>query len=400
MTNQAASTSKAAFLKLLCLTSDNDKMEVLRPFNPTAYGLNATFRLTRFSDAKGTVCKVSQGVLAKLLSPLRAAGPTANLKTKYADQRRFGIGTDCSVTPLRYGVSLVETTDLCYPIIDDPYMMGKIACANVLSDLYAMGVIECDNMLMLLTVSTKMTEKERDIVMPMIMRGFKDTASEAGTKIGGGQTIVNPFCTIGGVASAVCYPDEYIKPDNIMVGDVIVLTKPLGTLVAMIAHQWLDQPENWGRIRKVVSQEDVRRAYHQALNSMARLSRTAARLMHKYNAHGATDITGFGILGHAQALAAIQMQEVSLIIHNLPVIAKMADVAKACGDLFKLQEGHSPEVSGGLLICFSRDDAIEYCKEILDLEGAQAWIVGVVDKGNKTAQIIDNPNIFESLSKY
>ncbi len=87
---------------------------------------------------------------------------------------RIGIGLDCSVTPLRHGgLCLVQTTDFFYPIVDDPYMMGKIACANVLSDLYAMGVIDCDNMLMLLAVSTKMTEKERDVVIPLIMRGFK-----------------------------------------------------------------------------------------------------------------------------------------------------------------------------------------------------------------------------------
>merc|ERR1712096_440419 len=65
-------------------------------------------------------------------------------------------------------------TDFFYPLVEDPYMQGKIACANVLSDLYAMGVTECDNMLMLLAVSTKMTEKERDVVVPLIMRGFKD----------------------------------------------------------------------------------------------------------------------------------------------------------------------------------------------------------------------------------
>lgn len=67
---------------------------------------------------------------------------------------RIGIGLDCSVTPLRHGgLCLVQTTDFFYPLVDDPYMMGKIACANVLSDLYAMGVTECDNMLMLLAVS-------------------------------------------------------------------------------------------------------------------------------------------------------------------------------------------------------------------------------------------------------
>lgn len=87
---------------------------------------------------------------------------------------------------------------------------GKIACANVLSDLYAMGVTECDNMLQLLGVSMKMTEKERDVVIPLIMRGFKDSACEAGTRVTGGQTVVNPWCIIGGVASTVCQPNEYI----------------------------------------------------------------------------------------------------------------------------------------------------------------------------------------------
>ena len=70
---------------------------------------------------------------------------------------------------------------------------GKIACANVLSDLYAMGVTECENMLMLLAVSTKMTEKERDVVVPLMMRGFKDCALEAGSTVTGGQTVMNPW---------------------------------------------------------------------------------------------------------------------------------------------------------------------------------------------------------------
>lgn len=70
--------------------------------------------------------------------------------------------------------------------------------------------------------------------------------------------------------------------------------------------------------------------------------------MHKYNSHGATDVTGFGLLGHAQNLAKVQKNEVSFVIHNLPVIAKMAAVAKACGNMFQLLQGHSPETSGWL----------------------------------------------------
>lgn len=81
---------------------------------------------------------------------------------------------DCSITATRHhNLSLVQTTDFFYPLVDDPYVMGKITCANVLSDLYAMGVTECDNMLMLLGVPQKMSEKERDTVLPIIMRGFK-----------------------------------------------------------------------------------------------------------------------------------------------------------------------------------------------------------------------------------
>ena len=87
---------------------------------------------------------------------------------------------------------------------------GKIACANVLSDLYAMGVTECDNMLMLLAISTKMSEKERDVIVPLMMRGFKDCALEAGSSVTGGQTVMNPWCTIGGVATTVCQPNELI----------------------------------------------------------------------------------------------------------------------------------------------------------------------------------------------
>ena len=313
---------------------------------------------------------------------------------------RIGIGMDSCVTPLRHGgLSLVQTTDFFYPLVDDPYMMGKIACANVISDLYAMGVTECDNMLMLLAVSQKMSEKERDVVVPLMMRGFRDSAEEAGTSVNGGQTVVNPWMTIGGVATTVCQPNEFIMPDNAVVGDVLVLTKPLGTQVAVNAYQWLDQADKWNRIKLVVSEDDVRKAYQRAMFSMARLNRTAARLMHKYNAHGATDITGFGLLGHANNLARIQKNEVGFVIHNLPIIAKMAAVSKACGNMFGLLQGHSAETSGGLLIALPREQAAAFCKDIEKQEGYQAWIIGIVEKGSRSARIIDKPRVIEVPAK-
>jgi len=313
---------------------------------------------------------------------------------------KIGIGMDCAVIPIRHGgLVLIQTVDYFYPLVDDPYITGKITCANVLSDLYAMGVTECDNMLMILAVSQKMTDKERDVVIPLIMRGFRDTAFEAGTQITGGQTVQNPWLTVGGVATSICQPTEYIIPDNAVVGDVLVLTKPLGTQVSCIAYQWLEQSDRWSRIKLVVTEDDVRKAYLRSMDSMGRLNRVASRLMHKYNAHGATDVTGFGLLGHAQNLAKVQKNEVSFVIHNLPVIAKMAAVAKACGNMFQLLQGHSPETSGGLLICLPREQAAAYCKDIEKQEGYQAWIIGIVEKGNRTARIIDKPRVIEVPAK-
>ncbi|KAJ8250126.1 hypothetical protein COCON_G00233420 [Conger conger] len=374
-------------------------MSVRESFNPESYDLDKNFRLTRFTELKGTGCKVPQDVLHRLLEALQENHFQEDEQFLGAVMPRLGIGMDTCVIPLRHGgLSLVQTTDYIYPIVDDPYMMGRIACANVLSDLYAMGVTECDNMLMLLGISNKLSDKERDKVMPLVIQGFKDASEEAGTSVTGGQTVLNPWIVLGGVATAVCQPNEFIMPDNAVPGDVLVLTKPLGTQVAVAVHQWLDIPEKWNKIKLVVTQEDVELAYQEAMMNMARLNRTAAGLMHTFNAHAATDITGFGILGHAQNLARQQRSEVSFVIHNLPVLAKMAAVSKACGNMFGLMHGTCPETSGGLLICLPREQAARFCAEIKSPkygEGHQAWIIGIVEKGNRTARIIDKPRIIE-----
>ncbi|NWX64721.1 SPS1 dikinase, partial [Promerops cafer] len=136
------------------------------------------------------------------------------------------------------------------------------------------------------------------------------------------------------------------RPDSAVPGDVLVLTKPLGTHMAVTAHQWLDIPERWNKIKLVVTREEVELAYQEAVSSMATLNRTAAGLMRAFGAHAATDVTGFGVLGHARALAAQQRLDVAFVIHNLPVIAKMAAVSKACGGRGGLLQGTAPETSG------------------------------------------------------
>uniref|UniRef100_A0AAQ6AAD1 selenide, water dikinase n=1 Tax=Amphiprion ocellaris TaxID=80972 RepID=A0AAQ6AAD1_AMPOC len=375
-----------------------------KPFKPEEHGLERGFR-----------CKVPQEALLKLLAGLESdradgTGKAGDQASEFASSLSHrcavfpGVGMDCCVIPLRHGgLSLVQTTDFFYPLVEDPYMMGRIACANVLSDLYAMGITECDNMLMLLSVSQKMNDKDREKVMPLMIRGFRDAAEEGGTSVTGGQTVINPWIIVGGVASVVCQPNEFIMPDGAVPGDVLVLTKPLGTQVAVNAHQWLEQPERWNKIKLVVTKEEVKEAYQEAMFSMATLNRTAAGLMHKFQAHAATDVTGFGLLGHANNLAAQQRNEVAFVIHNLPIIAKMTAISKACGNLFNLVQGTSAETSGGLLVCLPREQAAKFCSEMKSQssgaggQGASggAWIIGIVEKGDRRARIIDKPRIIE-----
>lgn len=300
--------------------------------------------------------------------------------------------------PTRHeGIYLVQTTDFFYPLVEDPYMQGKIACANVLSDLYAMGVSECDNMLMLLGVSQKLTRKQRDVVTPLIIQGFSDLCEEAGTSCNGGQSVINPWFIIGGVASSVCKTSDVIMPNEAVEGDVLVLTKPLGTQIAVNAHQWIEQPTWWDRIKHVVTEEQVREAYEAAMFSMAHLNKIGAQLMHKYGAHGATDVTGFGILGHARNLASSQKAAVSFKIHTLPILNHMDCVASAiAGRLnFKLREGFSAETSGGLLVCLPKKRALDFCQEMQKLDGIPAWIIAEVVAGERTAEIVSDVKVID-----
>lgn len=153
---------------------------------------------------------------------------------------KIGVGLDSSVIPIRNNLALVQTTDFFYPLIDDPFLMGQIACANVLSDLYAIGVKFCDNMMMILGVPDNMEERERDTVIPLVVEGFKCKAKEAGCRVSGGDTRISACCIIGGTATSVCEISEIIMPDNAIIGDAIVLTKPLGTQAATMIYTWLD----------------------------------------------------------------------------------------------------------------------------------------------------------------
>jgi len=310
---------------------------------------------------------------------------------------------DCSVVPLRQkGLYMVSTTDFFYPLVDDPYMQGKIGCANVLSDLYAMGVVDCDNILMILAASNEMEKEERHIATRLMIQGFSDQAESGGTHVTGGQTVVNPWPIVGGTASSVCSAEDFIMPEDAVEGDVLVLTKPIGIQIAVNAHQWRTLPAKaagYAKILEHLTEENVEEAYHTAVRSMSRLNRNGARLMHKYAVHGATDVTGFGLLGHAANLARNQKHAVDFEIYVLPIIKGMRVIDEKVNS-WGLLKGTSAETSGGLFVAMPAEVAASFCKELEELDGAPAWVVGRVvarkddEKGN-CARIVEGFSVLE-----
>lgn len=326
-------------------------------------------------------------------------GLDTRLPNSFGDAPSMSIELDCCVIPLRHNLKLIQTTDFFYPLIDDPYTMGWITCCNVLSDLYAMGVVDCDNMLLLLGVAQEMTSSEREVAIKLLMEGFQDCARKADTCIRGGQTVLSPWLMVGGVATSISSDSEYIMPNQAQAGDVLVLTKPLGTQVAVNVHQWMqDGHKFWSEVlSSIVTPEDVSSLFEAATMSMTHLNRNAARLMHKYGAHGCTDVTGFGLLGHADNLIKFQSKpNVAFEIHSLPCLARTACLSEALNDRFKMKRGLCPETSGGLLVILPVETAEAYCSELASTEKCPAWIVGdVVNSDEKTARLIDNPQYIE-----
>ncbi|KAL3772541.1 hypothetical protein ACHAWU_006739 [Discostella pseudostelligera] len=310
------------------------------------------------------------------------------------------IALDCSIRQTRQGHVCISTTDFFFPLLDSPYLTGRIGAANVLSDLYAEGVGHCDFVLMLLAACRDMNEDERNICTTEMVRGFNDACLEAETVVTGGQTVYNPWPIIGGVATAIVRDEEYVKSNGAQVGDVVVLTKALGTQVAVNVHEWrVRSTVRWMELmeQKVLTLEMAEDMMHAAACSMSRLNRHGGALMLKYGAHAGTDVTGFGLLGHAQNLMDNQEEEVGMEIHTLPVIANTSLVETSGIFNFRLLEGYSAETSGGLLICLPEENAKAYIAELEELDGGEpAWIVGkVVSNAERKANIVEDVKILQ-----
>jgi selenide,water dikinase len=286
---------------------------------------------------------------------------------------------DAGVFRLRPDLAIVNTVDFFTPIVDDPYVFGQIAAANALSDIYAMGA-EPKTALNIVGFPKGKLDLE---VLGDILRGGADRVREAQAVVIGGHTIIDQELKYGMAVTGVVHPDRVIRNVGVQPGDALVLTKPLGTGIITTALK-----------RRQASKASVRAA----VASMIALNRTASAVMRSVPAHACSDVTGFGLLGHAQEMADGSAVTIVLEAAKLPLLpgarrlAERGSLTGGCRrnrDYLKdkiavdrsvaaglLEVALDPQTSGGLLIALPPGRAFAVISELHASGVKAATIVG------------------------
>lgn len=239
----------------------------------------ATVRLTQFAHGGGCACKIPPGELEEVLRGLGAPLPAGNAPLVVG----LATGDDAAVVtlPAHQGTAVVCTADFFTPVVDDPYDWGRIAAANALSDVYAMGGRP------VLAVNLLAWPRDR---LPFelareVLRGGLDVAAEAGCHVGGGHSVDDPEPKYGMAVTGLADPARLLRNDAGRPGLPLSLTKPLGLGVLNNRHKATGE------------------RFEQAVATMVALNRDASAAALAAGATCATDVTGFGLLGHLHKLA-------------------------------------------------------------------------------------------------
>jgi selenide,water dikinase len=208
---------------------------------------------------------------------------------------------DAGVFRLRPDLAIVNTVDFFTPIVDDPYTFGQIAAANALSDVYAMGA---DPVTALNIVAFPKGTLDLE-VLGEILKGGGERARAAGAVVIGGHSIIDLELKYGMAVTGVVHPDRVIRNVGVREGDVLVLTKPLGTGIVATALK-----------KRKAARANVRAA----VASMVSLNGPASRIARRFPVHACSDVTGFGLLGHAAEMAMGSGVSVVLDSAALPLL--------------------------------------------------------------------------------
>ncbi|HEX5950073.1 MAG TPA: selenide, water dikinase SelD [Actinomycetota bacterium] len=236
-------------------------------------------RLTAFSHGAGCGCKLGPSELGSLLSTLDLPAPTAEVLVG------TDTGDDAAVVRLPGGQALIATLDFFTPIVDDPYDWGRIAATNALSDVYAMG----GRPLLALNIVNWPADDLPLEMLGRVLQGGVDVAAAAGVSVLGGHSITDPEPKYGMVVIGLADPERIVRNSAARAGDRLFLTKPIGLGIVSTA------------VKRGVAATDL---VARAVDLMTTLNDRAADAMLEAGAVAATDVTGFGLLGHLHRMLA------------------------------------------------------------------------------------------------
>ena len=263
--------------------------------------------LTSLSHGAGCGCKLPAAALHPIVAGLaRPDDPRVLVDAATAD--------DAAVVLVADGVAIVQTADFFTPIVDDPYDFGRIAACNALSDIYAMG----GEPVSALNLVAFPLERLGGDVLREILRGGQDMVAAAGASVVGGNSIDDPEPKYGLAVTGIVDPARVLRNATGVVGDTLVLTKPLGaSVVSTAAKRGLASPELVEGAVAVMT----------TLNAGGLVAARAA------SAHALTDVTGFGLLGHLRELALASGCAAEVVAADVPAIDGVLDLLKAGADV-------------------------------------------------------------------
>ncbi len=340
-------------------------------------------RLTELTDCGGCAAKLGADLLAEALSGLGAEAAAGTTDADTALIAGLTPPDDAAAYRISDDLAVIGTLDFFPPLVDDPRTYGEIAAANALSDVFAMG----GRVLFALSIAAFPEELPRE-VLAEIFAGASAKVREAGGTLAGGHTIRDPEPKYGLAVIGAGHPDRLLRKGGAKPGDVLVLTKRLGTGLLVSGHR---------QERTAAADLDV------AIDGMRTLNRAAAEVLVDRGVRAATDVTGFGLVGHGLEMARASGTRFVFEADVLPALPGALDLAAAgvetggaahnrryaAADLTVANVvapevvtlAHDPQTSGGLLAAIPAADVDDVIRA-LNAAGVQGWRVGRVEAGD------------------
>ncbi len=332
-------------------------------------------RLTELSHGAGCGCKLSSAELNEVLAAMTVSGPTDDPDVLVG----YESADDAGVFRITKDIAVVQSVDFFTPIVDDPRTWGRIAATNALSDLYAMGA----SPITALNLVSWPRETIGFDVLAEVLDGGSEVLRAAGCALLGGHSIDDPEPKYGVAVTGVAHPERLLTNAAAHPGDVLVLTKPLGT----------------GIITTAVKRNVCPRAsYDAAVDAMTTLNEAAMETALEFGVRAATDVTGFGLIGHMSEMLRASDVAAELDLSALPLLPNVRELVRdgvlaggtrrnladtAHVDWADAEEDDrilacDAQTSGGLLLAVAARDVDNLCRSLTDRDARAPAVVATV----------------------